>query len=135
MDGFFKRRWICQMAFWVVIHPCPHSTKQEHLIILDFQFLLQLTGFQICFTFSYNGGYSHRNCTIVEPIQCKCPSVSEREIVKNREEESVCKWWIFFWFSSTDFFIFCSWNHSLKWDSFWLCSLGFPLFAFLFHLH
>lgn len=45
---FFQEDLICWMAFWAGIHHCPHSADQEHGIISDFQFFLQLTGISEC---------------------------------------------------------------------------------------
>lgn len=77
MEGIFKRSLSCCVPFEALIHSYPHSAEEEQLIILDFQFLLQLTGFRICFMLSYNVDYPHRNCTIVMSIQCKCPCVPD----------------------------------------------------------
>lgn len=45
MEGIFKRSLSFWVPFGALIHSYPHSAEQEQLIILDFQFLLQLTGF------------------------------------------------------------------------------------------
>lgn len=43
--GIFSRGVNLLDGFLGWIHHCPHSADQGHVIILDFQFLLQLTGF------------------------------------------------------------------------------------------